>query len=269
MPDTTALEKTISDAEALGATVGVAIRDGGGWSFSHNGDERFRSASTVKIPIMIEIFRQIDAGQRSLEDLYVVTSEDHSFGSGVLHDMHAGLEVTLGDLLYLMMSISDNTATNILIDMAGMDRVNALMQELGMTGSSLGRKMQGKRAEGSQSENWATANDYTALVTKLLAGEVAAPESCEKMVGILRQQQNTRRVGRFVPETDGVEWGSKTGSIAGVVNDVGFVRSDAGSVVVSVFLHDMPDMVTGERVIGEIARHAMELSGVAEPLRTS
>jgi beta-lactamase class A len=269
MPDTTKLQKTINDAESLGATVGVSIQDTNGWTFAHNGDEKFRSASTVKIPIMVEIFRQIDAGQRTLDDRYTVTKEDHSAGSGVLHEMHAGLEVTLGDLLYLMMSISDNTATNILIDMAGMDRVNALMQELGMSGSSLGRKMQGKRAEGSQAENWATANDYTSLVTKLLAGEVASPQSCEKMVSILRLQQNSRRVGRFVPEADGVEWGSKTGSIVGVANDVGFVRSAKGSVVVSVFIHDMADMVSGEQLIGEIARHAMELSGVVEPLRTS
>lgn len=268
MLDTTELERIVGEAESLGATIGVAIRGSGGWSYERNGDEKFRSASTVKIPIMIQLFRQVDAGRRSLDDRYVVTTDDHSVGSGVLHDMHDGLDVTLGDLLYLMMSISDNTATNILIDMAGMEAVNALMRELGMAQSTLARKMQGKPAEGPQAENWATPNEYTMLVGKLIAGEVASRESCEKMVATLRQQQNTRRIGRFVPET-GVEWGSKTGSIKGVVNDVGFVRSDAGSVVVSVFLHDMPDMVSGERVIGEITRQAMALSGVVEPLWTS
>jgi beta-lactamase class A len=217
---------------------------------------------------MIEIFRRIERGEIALTDEFVVTKKDHSVGSGVLHFMHDGLVVTKYDLVYLMMSISDNTATNILIDMAGMDRVNDLMRKLGMSQSTLGRKMQGKPAEGEQAENWATPKEYASLIRMLLDHGVASRESCEQMIAILEKQQNGRRIGRYMPE-EGVRWGSKTGSIQGVVNDVGFVTTDKDTVIVSVFCENLPDMVTGEKVIGDIARQAVYIAGIAEPLFTS
>jgi len=262
------LEQLIDRAESGGGTVGISISASNGLSFGYNEQRMFKAASTVKIPIMIQIFRRIDRGELTLDQEYTVTSGVHTMGSGVLHEMHDGLVVTIQDLLYLMMSISDNTATNILIDMAGMDDVNATMRELGMEKSTLGRKMQGKAASGKQSENWAAPAEYADLVQKLLAGEAASPESCEKMVAILEQQQNGRRIGRYIPE-EGVRWGSKTGSITGVTNDVGFVTSSAGTVVVSVYCEDLPDQHVGEQLIGDVAREAVVIAGVAEPLRTS
>lgn len=262
------LQQLIDQAESGGGTVGVAITGSNGLSFSHNERRLFKAASTVKIPIMIQIFRRIDRGELTLDQEYTVTSDVHTMGSGVLHEMHDGLVVTLQDLLYLMMSISDNTATNILIDMAGMAEVNATMRELGMAESTLGRKMQGKAAAGKQSENWAAPAEYADLVQRLLAGEVSSPESGEKMVAILEQQQNGRRIGRYIPE-EGVRWGSKTGSISGVTNDVGFVTSAAGTVIVSVFCEELADQHVGEKFIGDVTREAVAAAGVAEPLQTS
>ncbi len=256
------VEQVIADAEATGGTVGVAIRATSGWTFAHNGDRRFRAASTVKIPIMIAIFRQVEAGERRLDDPFTMSASDFSAGSGVLHEMHEGLQVRVADLLYLMMSISDNTATNVLIDMAGMDNVNALMRELGMKQSTLGRKMQGHPAEGEQRENWAAPSEYAALIGQLLDRQVASAASCDAMVAILEKQQNPRRIGRYVPE-DGFRWGSKTGSISGVVNDVGFISGEGGTVIVSAYCEGLPDMYTGEQVIGDIARAAMEAAGIA------
>lgn len=262
------LKRLIGEAEASRGTVGVAIDSSHGWKFQYRGDRRFRAASTVKIPIMIEVFRHVDRGDIALSDRYVVERHDHSVGSGVLHELHEGLVVTIQDLLYLMMSISDNTATNILIDMAGMENVNATMQELGMVRSTLGRKMQGKPAVGEQPENWATAGEYASLVGKLLGDQVASPGSCAQMVAILGKQQNTRRIGRYMPE-NGLHWGSKTGSIRGVTNDVGFASSEAGTVIVSVFCEDLPDMHVGEKFIGDVARQAVIGAGIATPLFTS
>jgi len=263
------LQRLIDEAEATGGTVGVAIASTTGHEFAHNAERRFRAASTVKIPIMIQIFRRIERGELSLSQEYVVNADDHSVGSGVLHDMHDGLVVTIHDLLYLMMSISDNTATNILIDLAGMDEVNTVMQELGMAQSTLGRKMQGKPAEGKQAENWATPAEYASVVRKMLDGDAASADSCEQMVGILEQQQNTRRISRYLPDEPGLHWGSKTGSISGVTNDVGFVMTDAGTVIISVFCEDLPDQHVGEKFIGDVAREAVAVAGIAEPLRTS
>lgn len=268
MPEEQELKRLILEAERSGGSVGVAIESSSGWEFLHKADRRFRAASTVKIPIMIEMFRRLDRGEMSLTDRYVVEQNDHSVGSGVLHEMHEGLVVTIHDLLYLMMSISDNTATNILIDMAGMETVNATMQELGMAQSTLGRKMQGKPAEGEQAENWATAGEYASLIRKLLDNQVASPDACAQMVAILEKQQNMRRIGRYLPD-NGLRWGSKTGSIRGVTNDVGFATAEAGTVIVSVFCEDLPDMYVGEKFIGDIARQAVKIVGIVEPHFTS
>ncbi len=268
-PNWSEIERIVDEAEKTGGTVGVTVVAPNGERFSHNGDRKFGAASTVKIPLMIEIFRQIDRGERSLNDEYVLTAEDVAVGSGVMLHLHHGMTFTLNDLIYLMISISDNTATNILIDMAGMDAVNRTMRDLGMTNSNLGRKMKGRPAQGDEQENWATPNDYALVVGSLLDGKAASDDSCQKMVAILEKQQNSNRISRYLPEREDVRWGSKTGSVKGVTNDAGFIISPAGRLIVSVFCEALPDQQTGEKVIGDISRAAMAATGVADPLWTS
>ena len=256
-------------AEEAGGTIGVAIVAPSGDRFSYNGERKFGAASTVKIPLMIEIFRQIDRGERSLDDEYVLKAEDIAIGSGVMLHLHHGMTFTLNDLIYLMISISDNTATNILIDMAGMDAVNATMRSLGMNDSNLGRKMKGRPAQGDEQENWSTPEDYVKAVQALLAGTAASAGSCQKMLAMLEKQQNSRRIARYLPEGKDIRWGSKTGSVKGVTNDVGFITTAAGTLVLAVYCEALPDQHLGEKAIGDISRAAMDATGVVEPLRTS
>lgn len=269
--DWSEVEEIIRKAEQSGAEYGVTLIGPNGDTFGHKGDRKFGAASTMKIPLMIEIFREIDRGERSLSDRYVLRHEDRAVGSGVMLHLSEEMSFTLEDLIYLMISISDNTATNILIDMAGMDRINATMQELGMTNSNVGRKMKGRPAQGDEQENWATSNDYAHVVQLLLDKDpsVASPDSIDKMIAMLEKQQTTRRISRYLPESQDIRWGSKTGSVKGVCNDVGFVMSPKGRVIVSVFGENPPDQHVGEKVIGDISRAAMKATGVAEPLYTS
>ncbi|HLI52140.1 MAG TPA: serine hydrolase, partial [Thermomicrobiaceae bacterium] len=146
--DWSTVEDLIQSAEQGSGVVGVTIVAPDGFRFEHNGDRRFRAASTMKIPLMIAIYRQIELGTLSLGNLQVLYREGKAVGSGVLLHLHDGINLTLNDLVYLMISISDNTATNMLIDLATMPYVNEVMQSLGMANSTLGRKMQGKPAEG-------------------------------------------------------------------------------------------------------------------------
>ncbi len=256
-------------AEDAGGTIGVAVVAPAGDRFSYNGDRKFGAASTVKIPLMIEIFRQIDRGERSLNDEYVLTAEDIAIGSGVMLHLHHGMAFTLNDLIYLMISISDNTATNILIDMAGMNAVNDTMRSLGMNDSNLGRKMKGRPAQADEQENWATPEDYVTAVQALLAGTAASSDSCHKMLAMLEKQQNSRRISRYLPEGKGIRWGSKTGSVKGVTNDVGFITTGVGTLVMAVYCEAMPDQHLGEKAIGDISRAVMVATGIAEPLWTS
>lgn len=247
-----AIESIISTAESQGSRVGLCAILPDGTQVMHRSDEVFKSASTIKIAIMIQLFRRIDAGELSLSDSYVLKESDKVPGSGVLQELHTGIQLTLRDVLYLMMSISDNPATNILIDHVGMDAVNNTMRELGLLISQLGRPMRGRPANAEEQENLATPAEFALLMSSILDGSAASAESCMAMLEMLKLQSNSRRIGRFVPE--GMEWGSKTGSYDTVVNDVGFVMTQDGPMVVSVFSEDVADVVTGEVLISEIVR---------------
>ncbi|MEZ4522424.1 MAG: serine hydrolase [Thermomicrobiales bacterium] len=259
------LEAAVRENEQYG-TVGVAAIGPDGSVWSHNGDRKFKAASTVKIPLMAEIYRKVEAGNASLDDLHTLQADEKAPGSGVMLHLHDGVELTLNDLIYLMISISDNTATNLLIRMAGMDAVNATMQELGMANSNLGREMKNRAAEGDEEENWAAPNDYAAVVQAILDDKAASAGSCAAMREMLQLQQNKRRISRYLPEDDGIEWGSKTGSIKDVTNDVGYVRTDKGTLIIAVFCENMASQARGERMIADITRAALLDTGVVEPL---
>ncbi len=244
----------LEDAERHGCVMGVSAISPDGRRFDHNGDRRFVAASTVKIAIMAELFRQVEAGLRSLDDIHVLGEAEKAPGSGVMAHLGSGLRLTLADLAYLMMSISDNTATNILIDMLGMAAIGATMRRLGMARSTLGRKMLGRKAQGGEQENWATSRDYARAVEAILTNEAGSAGSCAAMLALLEKQQNDRRIARWLPKAGRPRWGSKTGSVEGVCNDVGFVMSERGPVIISIFCENPPDAHAGEAIIGDISR---------------
>jgi beta-lactamase class A len=253
----TGIADIIASAEKTGAVIGVAAISAGGERFSYNGDRRFVAASTVKIAIMIELFRQIDAGRESLGVSHILRPGDKANGSGIIAHLHEGIAFTLGDLVYLMMSISDNSATNILIDRLGIDKINATMRDLGMKGSTLGRKMHGGHLGADEQENWAVPNDYAAVVAALLEDRAASPASCSQMLALMEKQQNDRRIARYLRKADRPRWGSKTGSLPGVVNDVGFVMTSGGPLILAVFCGSLADAHAGEQLIGDITKAAL------------
>ena len=260
--DFSAITDIITHAEQNAGVIGAAILFPSGERFGHNADRRFVAASTVKIPIMIELFHQIDSGKRSLSETYTLQDKDRAQGSGVMLHLHAGMEFTIRDLVYLMISISDNMATNVLIDIVGMPQVNATMRHLEMHRSCLGRKMRGRARLNDEQENWATPNDYATAIAALLNHTAASPESCRQMIDMLEKQQNGRRIARHLPAENGPRWGSKTGSLSGVINDVGFIETDHGPLILSIYC-EHADPHRGEAIIGEISRAAMQVASSA------
>lgn len=258
MPDWTDITRIIAQAEQQGIVTGVAILAPDGTRFSHNGERRFVAASTVKIAIMIELFRRIDAGALSLDQPHPLRAGDKADGSGILARLHTGIDLTLGDLVYLMMSISDNSATNMLIETLGMAPINATMAALGMRDSVLGRKMRGALRNAEEQENWALPGEYAGLIAALLENRAASPEACAQMVALLEAQQNERRIARHLPTRNRPRWGSKTGSLPGICNDVGFIMTATGPLILAVFCEALPDPHTGEALIGAIAKAALE-----------
>lgn len=256
------VEAIARDAEGTDGTIGVAVHGAAGPIYSRHGARRFRAASTIKVPIVIEAFRQVERGALSFDDRQVLHDEDRVPGSGVLSHLHAGLVVTLADLLSLTVSVSDNTATNLILDRTGLDAVNETMQSLGMRDSVLGRRILGRLPNPGDPDNWATPDDFARAVHAVVAGDAASPESCARIMELLTQQGEIRRISRFLSPAPGLSWGTKPGDLPGVINDVGFVATDAGTLSIAVFCEDLPDLDVAERAIGLISRTALALTGI-------
>jgi beta-lactamase class A len=256
----------------LSGTAGVSLIGPDGATWQHLGDRIFNPASTLKIPVMVEIYRKIDAGELHLDDPWTLTDDLRVGGSGVLNQMRSGATITLYDLLYLMISISDNLATDALINMAGVEAINRTTADLGMKNSRLAGTLSEAFA-GAPELGRATPNDYAGAIRAILDGKAAAEESCQAMTALLETQQNRRRIARYlsapVPLSETIRWGSKTGTTRGVCNEAGFIIGSNGRLILSVYTEHYADTHVAEQVIGEIARAAMADTGVAGPLYTS
>jgi len=229
----------------------------GGERWQHRGDVPIASASTAKIPIMIAIYRMLDQGTVHLSDRHTMVKQEHAGGSGILRHLHVGLTLTLADLLYLMMSISDNSATNILIKLAGMDNINATMRAVGMYNSILARPMVGRLAVDGEQENMATSNDYVHLLDALCKHQLASADACKAMLTLLGQQHNANRIGRHVKGKAGFEWGAKSGTNAGLVNEAGYVRGPDGTMIIAVYCQGVSSEIEGEQIIADMCKAAM------------
>lgn len=212
-------------------------------------DESFPAASTIKLPILYEVWRQAGEGRFGLSDPVLLKPDDVVPGSGVLRDLTPGLSLSVRDMASLMIVVSDNTATNLLIDLVGRERINQSMADLGLTDTHLHNKLF-KAPEGAPA-NSSTPADLGRLLLLIAREEVLTPEACAEMMGILGRQHFTDAITRRLPDFDGfVEAGkeplatvaSKSGSIRGTRNDVGFVRARGKRYVISMMTRGCTDL---------------------------
>jgi beta-lactamase class A len=209
------------DAGMRGA-LGVATIDlTSGRVFVYNGEAVFPTASSIKIPILAEMFRQASAGKFNMSDPVALTEKDAVGGSGNLQaDLKNGPKtLTVMDLITLMIRDSDNTATNRVIAIAGMDRVNALMDRLGFRTIRLRRIMMDAAAAQRGDENTASPLEMARLLEMLNAGKLSGPAETKQMINVLELVQAGFR--KAVPET--VEIASKPGGLPGVDCEAGIV----------------------------------------------
>jgi beta-lactamase class A len=227
----TPVEEVGQLVEAIDARVGVYFEElTTGACLEIAGAEVFPAASVIKVPILLEVYRQAQAGLLSLQE-EVVLKDDHKVGgAGVLLELHAGLPLTLEDLCRLMIVVSDNTASNLLLDRVGEQAVNTLMASLGMTGSWLGRRfMEPATAE---RDNRMTPVDAARALKSLWTGELLGTFN-EPARSILSRQQYREKIPLLLPE--GVAILHKTGELDGVRHDAALVLHPRRPYLISLF----------------------------------
>jgi beta-lactamase class A len=219
--------------------------------FYFNEKEVFPAASIIKVPILIALFRQIEKQKISPEQKIILKEKDKARGAGILFELHEGLELTVLDLAKLMIVISDNTATNLLIDCIGFDEINAFMKDIGMEGSFLKRKMMVPYYREDQ-ENLISTIDIISLMEKLLTGKLLSLFYTEQSIKILKGQQYNEKIPLYLPE--GLEIAHKTGEIEGIRHDAGAIYMPDRVYLLSILTRNVSNVIQADRDIAEISR---------------
>ncbi len=250
----------IARATAPGVRVAVAARLVGSGhealACTFHAGEMFPAASTIKTAILVALYREVDAGRLDLHDLHPVDAASKTPGSGVLAWLRDDLPLTLADLVTLMIAVSDNTASNLLLDIVGMDRVRATIAELGLTATALNRRFLGRAPGPGEPDNTTSAADLVSLLAAIVEGRAASPASCARMWETLRLQQHRDRLARRLPPE--IVFGGKSGSLPGLAHDSGLIEGPAGTLAVTVLTEGFVDPYAADDLIGQVGLAALE-----------
>jgi beta-lactamase class A len=231
----------------------VISKPGSGKPLELNPAMAFPAASMIKVPIMVEIMRQAAAGLLSLDEMLAITSEAKVDGAGILKELRSGLTMTIRELVTLMIILSDNTATNVLIDRIGMEAVNRSMVQLGLQATVLRRKMMDFSAARAGNENMTSAADLAWLFAGIANAALGLPpEYSASMLDILKRQQIRDKLPFFLPEE--LIIAHKTGTLAGVEHDAGILYLPGGPCIVCVLAADLTANYLGLQLVARIGK---------------
>ena len=221
--------------------VGVSARHlESGRSYSHNGDSEFESASVIKIAVLTEAMAVMRDGRLDLEGRWELTAANKADGSGVLLMLDPGLDPTWNDLATLMIGPSDNTATNAWIQRLSVEAINARMQALGYPHIRLFGTIPMLSQKDEEPSPWKgfrlgtiTPNEVAGWMAQVAQGQLFDPATSKKIFDYLDTDPSRLRIARRFPPSD--LWAGKTGSMSGVRNDSGILRTKKGRFVLAVF----------------------------------
>lgn len=217
-----------------------------------NKDMIFPSASIIKLPIIWELFKKIEAKEIALDNEIILKERNKVGGFGVLKELHEGLNLSIKDLATLMIILSDNVATNMLIDLLGMENINQSSKDIGMKDTILQRKMMDGEAKERGLDNFTSPIDVFDFLEKFLVAEELRKESRDKIVDILKRQQCNNKLPFLMGENLG--FAHKTGDLPGVEHDAGILFLENTEVIVVVMTKNLKDNAEGIKFNKDIGK---------------
>jgi len=230
-----------------------------------NEEEEFHAASTMKVPVMIELFKQKEAGKINLNDSILLINEFKSIVDGSPYSMDIGddsddviygkinTKVTLKDLMYSMITVSSNLATNVLIELVDAKKVTATMRNLGADKIEVLRGVEDQKAYDLGLSNATTAKDLLIIMKAIATNSAGSEADCTEMVRILKDQQFNDIIPHNLPKDVAVA--HKTGSITGVHHDAGIVYlPDGNSYVLVLLSKNLTDFDKGTAQLADISK---------------
>ncbi len=230
-----------------------------------NVDEKFHAASTMKVPVMIELFKQASEGKLDLKDSILLKNEFKSIVDGSLFSMainddsddiiykQIGSRVALKDLMHSMITVSSNLATNVLIELVDAKKTTATMRNLGAKNIDVLRGVEDQKAYDQGLSNSTTGRDLMIIMEAIANHTAGKQEDCDAMLAILKDQQHNDMIPLYLPKE--VTVAHKTGSITGVHHDAGIVYLPDGSSYILVLLSkNLKDFDKGTDQLAEISK---------------
>ena len=226
-------EKLTNEIKLFKGEVAFVIKDlQTNWEISHNKNMLFPSASLAKIPIMAACFLADQEGKLKLDRIIALKTSDKLTGSGILRDIQAGATFTVEELIGLMIYDSDNTATNILTNVLGIDYLNRSFEAFGLQNTTLSRKIADFNARDKGIENYTTAEDMALLLEKIYQRGFISKDISERCLRLMKLSRTNDRIPALLPVE--ITVAHKTGLERGVCHDAGIVYAGKGNFLIVV-----------------------------------
>lgn len=253
------LQATINDVDHnLDGVLGLALLDlTSGQTFFLHPDDVFPQASSIKVAVLADLYRQAQDGKLKLNDLYTVQASDLVPDSSIMLGLTPGItRITNRDLATMMVAVSDNAATNVLIDRVGMNNVNGLMDQLGLPHTRLRRKMMDVKAAAEGRENVSTPREMMTLLEDLYRGKVLNKEFTADFFKMLSTKKES-----FIPRElpDDLQIANKPGELEGVRNDSGVIFAKNRPYILCVMTTYLRNERAGEDAISKISGAAYRM----------
>lgn len=211
--------------------------------------EGFIAASVIKLPILIAVLNKIHKGELNKNDQVTMSALDKVPGCGALRHMHNDLVVTISDLCHLMIVLSDNTATNILIRLLGFDYINQIFTEIDFKTTKLNRLLFDYEKHLQGIENYFSPLEIGQLLEKIYKKTILTEELCDEVIDILKKQQINHKIPYLLP--DHIEIAHKTGEDEGITHDVGLIFGKKPFIL--CFASNKTDVILAEAALRRIA----------------
>ena len=253
---------------ASGADVGVHFRMlDGSVEWTVRADEPFHAASTMKVPVMIELFHQAQQGKVNLDDSLPIKNEFHSIVDGSVYTLGAGDDSdtelyksegktkTLSELCELMITVSSNLATNLLIEKLGVENIRATVDQLGADGMNVLRGVEDGKAFEKGLNNTTTARGLGILLQAIAEGKVVNETNCKEMIAILKRQRFKEGIPAGLPR--GIAVAHKTGEITKIHHDAAIVYAKRPYVLV-ILVRGLADKKDSAALMADISKRFYE-----------
>jgi len=223
-----------------------------GWQWEFQIEKPFPAASLIKLPIMAACFQAAQEGKIKLAQQVILRSKYKVSGSGKLKAMPAGSSFTIEQLMEEMIAQSDNTATNLLIDLVGIDKLNGYFKRQGLTGTTLSRKMMDFSQRKQGVENYTTVRDITLLLREIYDQRLINPDVSARCLDFLKRQHLHDRIPARLPK--GTVVAHKTGLERGVCHDAGIVFTGKGNYLICVLTRNGKMAAPAKKFIAQLSR---------------